>query len=437
MADYGSMSVVQLQPLVQQTQQGIAQLAEVVKKWDATATALESSGNSLTSQTNALHGNWDDSGGDTFAASSTADATDLKKTADKMKSANVAQQQQQLSQLAQQAMTAIENFMKSPAALLTAMLAPPPAEVLGPVTQLAQALPKFGQAMVQAVQDAQGKWPQAGGSQSPGGGSPSASPASAGGGGGGGAGSGDQQGGGQQGQGQGQGQDGQGQDQGGGGGGGGDLAGQDPSLQGGTATPTLPPPTTTPLPTTPTPPPSTPLTPFAPIGGFGGGGKGIGGGGAGGGGGGGIGGPKNIPVAAAPIKATAAPSVGTAPSLSGTGTPASSGTTGATGGYSGIPPMMPFAGHGGANGVPKSGNGPRSVTGRGPKPSSRVPGLPPSLQGKSGTVDRNAFGTPAKPTRRERVEDTGTLQLLDEEMWQVDETPAAGNDAAPVRRLLQ
>ncbi|WP_163567594.1 hypothetical protein [Fodinicola feengrottensis] len=199
----------------------------------------------------------------------------------------------------------------------------------------------------------------------------------------------------------------------------------DPSLQGDTSTPTLPPPTITPPNPVPLPNNPTTLPPFMPLGGLG---KGLGGGGGpigggGGGVGGGGGGPKNIAVAASPFKATTAPTVGSAPTLSQSGTGGLSSPTTGVGSAGGIPPMMPMQGGGGAGGGLKSGNGPRAITGRGPKPTSRVPGLPRSLQGKAGSVDRNAFPAPAKPTRRQRAEDVPTLQLLDEEMWQVDETP--------------
>lgn len=455
--NYMGMSAKTLQPIVTQTQTAIEGLRDVVGKWAQGISTLTVASESLTNQTTALHGHWGDAGGDAFAVSSANDVKDMTTTAQAMVDAKVGELYVALTEAAKGAVDAINTVMGAAAAATAggtgggpggqaaagaaalvspADLVPPPEPIPAAMQALIAAMPPMGTAMVQALANAQGKWPPGAGQDGPGsspsaspGATPGGSPTDAG------AQQGGQQAGGQQ----------AGGEQAGGEQAGGEQPGQEgavppggePGLQGGPAAPVLPPPTTTPLPPfTPSTPPTTPLTPFTPIGGIGGG---IGGGGGGGiGGGGGGGGPKNIPVAASPLKAAATPAIGVAPSLSGSsvGGTASTGTAGA-GGYGGMP-MMPMSGMGGGGGGgPKPGTGPRSVTGRGGKPSSSVPGLPPTLQGKAGSVDRNAFPAPSKPTLRERNEDTGKLELLDEEMWQVDETPAASNEAAPVRRLLQ
>lgn len=443
--NYMGMSAKTLQPIVTQTQQAITGLQAVVEKWGEAIQNLDAAAGSLTNQTNALHGHWADDGGDSFATSAQADANDMTATSATMNLANIPGLYHTLTEAAKGAVEAINTVISTagPSGVTARQVGgasvevspadkvPPPSPIPETMLALIEEMPKMGEAMVQALANAQGKWPP-GASQDAPGSSPSASPGATPGGSptDAGAQQGGQQAGGEQAGGEQAGGEQPGQE-------GAVPPGGEPGLQGGPAAPVLPPPTTTPLPPfTPSTPPTTPLTPFTPIGGMGGG---IGGGGGGGiGGGGGGGGPKNIPVAASPLKAAATPAIGVAPSLSGSsvGGTASTGTAGA-GGYGGMP-MMPMSGMGGGGGGgPKPGTGPRSVTGRGRKPSSNVPGLPPTLQGKAGSVDRNAFPAPSKPTLRERNEDTGKLELLDEEMWQVDETPAASNEAAPVRRLLQ
>jgi hypothetical protein len=422
------------QKLAEETSQGLQGLQSVVGKWSEAAGNLTQSAGNLTTTTNALHADWQDPAGQDFANAANKDASDMKAVAQAMNPTKVSQDYAQLGEQLNKVIQAINTAMKNPLALLL----PPPGEVVAGFAALGKLMTAFGQNMLNSVQNAQGKWPQSGGSNSSNNGSNSnASSASN-------AAQAQGQGGGdQQAQQGGAAQDGgaqAGQDQQGQGAGadpgavpGGMDPGGDPSLQGDTPMPVLPPPTTIPPVTPLTPPPSTSM-PFMPIGGLGGaGGGGIKGGGGGIGGGGG--GPKSIPSAAVPMKASTITPAGAAPTLSSTTGGTAGGTSGTTGGsMGGIPPMMPMTPGGGGTTAPKSGNGTRMGGGRGPKRSSAVPGLPASLKGKSGTVDRNAFPAPAKPTRRERAEDIPTLQLLDEEMWQVDETP----DASPtqVRRLL-
>jgi hypothetical protein len=222
-------------------------------------------------------------------------------------------------------------------------------------------------------------------------------------------------------------------------------AGADPSLAGGlsggapTPTPNLPPG----LGTTPPPVPGGTGTvpPFIPpIGGLGGAprGGGLGGGFGGGGGGGGVripgvglgggvsGGQTSIPAAGATVSVPTQPTQAGAPAVP-QGPPVGGGTAGAGG--SGVPPMMPPMGGmgagmgGGGSAGPGSGAAQRPVNGR-PRGDGRTPGLPPVLSGKAGKADANAFAARARRSTVETDVPT-TVQLIDEDLWQVDRSAGA------------
>jgi hypothetical protein len=249
-----------------------------------------------------------------------------------------------------------------------------------------------------------------------------------------------------------------------------------PTLPGGPGGPPLPPPGGLPL--LPLAPPGTnglgnglprkppvlpPLPPLGGKGGLGGGpggglgggpgrglGGGLGGGGLGGLGGGGLGGggldggrgigegglgklggDQPIPRAGNETSAPAQPGVGRPP-----GSPTALGSTpgSATGGSPGgtPPPMMPpgamgGAGGGGRGGKPGAG-AIRPVNRKRRSADDETPGVPIGLRGKAGRSLPGAFPMPAATNRRrkdERERPAETLQLLDEELWKVEEAEAA------------
>lgn len=224
------------------------------------------------------------------------------------------------------------------------------------------------------------------------------------------------------------------------------AAGGDPSLAGGLtggappSTPTLPPGLGT---TPPAVPPGGPGTvpPFIPpVGGLGGAPRpgGFGGGGFGGGGGGGSrvpgvglgggasGAQTSIPAAGATVSAPTQPTQAGAPAIPQG--PTTGGGTTAAGGAGGVPPMMPpmggmGAGMGGGGGTgPGSGAAQRPVNGR-PRGDGRTPGLPPVLSGKAGKADANGFAVRGRRSTVETDVPT-TVQLIDEDLWQVGDRPA-------------
>ncbi|GAB3460369.1 hypothetical protein [Actinophytocola sediminis] len=171
--------------------------------------------------------------------------------------------------------------------------------------------------------------------------------------------------------------------------------------------------------------------------GSGGGGSGVGGVGVSAGGFGAGAGSPTIPAASTPVQApaTAAPAVA-AP----TTPPGLSSTTGGTamGGGGGMPPMMPpmGMGAGGAGGGPGAGTGSRaSGNGRNNRRKDVVtPGLPVMLSGKAGWADVNAFAGRGRRQTEESDVPT-TVQLIDEDLWQVDQKPAADERiTAPTHR---
>jgi hypothetical protein len=162
------------------------------------------------------------------------------------------------------------------------------------------------------------------------------------------------------------------------------------------------------------------------------------------GGGGGIGGGPGgatIPAAAVPFQAppTAGPA-GAAPTTPPTLAAASGASAAAGGGAGGMPPMMPPMGMGGMGGG--SGGGPGSGAASRPSGSNNknrrkevvTPGLPMMLSGKAGQADMNAFAGRGRKQVAESDVPT-TVQLIDEDLWQVEQKPAADERvAAPVRR---
>ena len=218
----------------------------------------------------------------------------------------------------------------------------------------------------------------------------------------------------------------------------------DPSLAGGLgAAPTIPPPTLPPA--TPLGPPVVPggggpMMPMIPPAFPGAGIRGGGGGGGGGFGGGGripgvsIGGSAasgSIPAAGPTVSTPPVPTAGTAPAAQGGPTAAQS-TTGAGGG---IPPMMPpmggAAAGGGRGGGPGSGAAQRP--GRNRRRDEPTPGLPAVLSGKAGKADLHAFTARTRATAPESDVPT-TVQLIDEDLWQVAEpapAPVVAAEAFP------
>ncbi|GAB2678114.1 hypothetical protein [Kribbella swartbergensis] len=176
------------------------------------------------------------------------------------------------------------------------------------------------------------------------------------------------------------------------------------------------------------------------------GGGGVGGGGGGGGGGKigafgvgkhGIGGvldsstgrPEND-TSNAPAQAARQLNRGPLPSVPPAPTPPSAGAPAATsspvGGSSMPPPMMPPMLGGAGEGKPKPGTASPVLQGKG-GPKNRMPGVPPKLRGRSGKTDTaNGFAVPASARRSRAVEaeKLDTVQLLDEEVWAVEQ-PAA------------
>jgi hypothetical protein len=150
------------------------------------------------------------------------------------------------------------------------------------------------------------------------------------------------------------------------------------------------------------------------------------GGGVGGGGGG------TIPSAATPYQPpTSAGPSGAAPGLSS----AAGGTAGGSG-AGGVPPMMPPMGMGGAGAGGGPGAGTTARSGGNNKNRRKevvTPGLPVMLSGKAGQPDLGAF---AGRGRRQVAESDvpTTVQLIDEDLWQVEQKPVDEQVAAPIRR---
>lgn len=221
--------------------------------------------------------------------------------------------------------------------------------------------------------------------------------------------------------------------------------GVEPGLSGGGGTaPTMPPGLTAgtvPPPTTGGPTPMMPIGPGAAFGSAAGGTRG--------GGGGGGGGPRvpgvsvgnsQIPAAASPVGSASAPTAPAGPAAPGTLAPTGGGAGAGGGGGGGMPPMMPPMGGGmgaAAAGLGGGGGGPGGPGGLSrprdrKRDNGQTPGMPGLLSGKAGKADQNAF-------RRNRTVESDiptTVQLIDEDLWQVEEkAPAVVDQPAPVRRV--
>ncbi|WP_350279202.1 hypothetical protein [Kribbella sp. HUAS MG21] len=189
-----------------------------------------------------------------------------------------------------------------------------------------------------------------------------------------------------------------------------------------------------------------------PVGGVpvpGGLGRGIGGGGLGGGlggaGGGGVGkadlpkaggvggvtGDKPIARAGEQLSPQPAPSGGRAP-----GSPAGTGLAGTpaagAGAGGGVPPMMPpgagmgAGGSGGRAGKSGAAGTIRPVGRKRDRQNDETPGVPVGLRGKAGKDLPGAFPVaPVTARRRPEKAPAETLQLLDEDLWKVEDEPAA------------
>lgn len=183
-------------------------------------------------------------------------------------------------------------------------------------------------------------------------------------------------------------------------------------------------------------------------GGFGGGGGGGGFGGGGVGGGGGIktpeksglnlpgAGERQIPRAGEQVTQPQPLSGGRPPATTGGATVGGSSPAGT--GAGGVPPMMPpggmAPGTGGGNRAGKPGAGTvRPVGRKRDRQQGDTPGIPAGLRGKAGRELPGAFPTAPASTRRRHEDEAETLQLLDEELWKVEETTVA--PAAQPRRL--
>jgi hypothetical protein len=227
----------------------------------------------------------------------------------------------------------------------------------------------------------------------------------------------------------------------------------DPSLSGGLgAAPTVPPvnfPPNIPPPVTSVPGGGGLGLPLVPSAGFG---IGVRGGGGGVGGGGRIpgvnfgagptgAGSNTIAAAATPVQPPTTPVQAAAPVTPGLATQIGGAPGGPGGGMPMMPPMggagMGAAAGGGSGGGPgpggvqRPGNGRRRDRDGGP-----TPGMPVALSGKAGRFDPHAFSVRSRAVESEH--DPSTVQLIDEDLWQVSDTapaPVVGEQQAPVRRV--
>jgi hypothetical protein len=132
-------------------------------------------------------------------------------------------------------------------------------------------------------------------------------------------------------------------------------------------------------------------------------------------------------IGVAPLAAAQAP---TPPPATGSG---AAGTTTGTGMGRMMPPMMmpPVGGGTGAGNSPKPGTPDNRDAGHRNRPLRAVPGVPPRLRGRSEKLAGTpAFlGGPGRPAaRRDSDDPDSTPQLLDEELWQVEQAPSPVTD---------
>lgn len=105
----------------------------------------------------------------------------------------------------------------------------------------------------------------------------------------------------------------------------------------------------------------------------------------------------------------------------------SSGSPSGAGRFGGVPPMVPpmGAGVGSNSGQPKPGNGKGTEATKG-KPQRGTPGVPAKLRGSA--PERAGSAVPRSSRRRD--DEPTTIELLDEEVWQVDQN-AGGTVTRP------
>ncbi|MGI5212370.1 hypothetical protein [Plantactinospora sp. CA-290183] len=160
---------------------------------------------------------------------------------------------------------------------------------------------------------------------------------------------------------------------------------------------------------------------FGGSGGFGGGVAGVG--------------SSSLPQAAAPVgvPAQVAPS-GPPPALP---TAAATGASATAGGAPMMPPPMmpPMAGAqpgGGGGAGPGSGAARSGATGRSRGPQNPTPGMPALLSGKAGKGNPQA--APVRPRRIRESDAPSTVELIDEDLWQVDKRAEEPRPASRIRR---
>lgn len=147
---------------------------------------------------------------------------------------------------------------------------------------------------------------------------------------------------------------------------------------------------------------------------------------------------RQIPQAAKPGPSSTPLSGGQAPGAAGFsgGGPSAA----QAGGAGGVPPMMPppmMPGGMGGGRTARTGGPVRSGGPGRARPGGPPPGVPAALRGRTGRPDATGMVPAAaaadRNRRRQRSDDVNTLQLLDEELWTVDNTtPEAQQEA---RRL--
>ena len=98
-----------------------------------------------------------------------------------------------------------------------------------------------------------------------------------------------------------------------------------------------------------------------------------------------------------------------------------------------MPPMGMGGGGAGAGGGPGSGTASRPGNNKNRRKEVVTPGLPVMLSGKAGMADMNAFAGRGRKQVAESDVPT-TVQLIDEDLWQVEQKPADEAVVAPVRR---
>jgi len=134
----------------------------------------------------------------------------------------------------------------------------------------------------------------------------------------------------------------------------------------------------------------------------------------------------SIPKAGTAVAASAPSAAGQAPaSAETTGAQTANRPLGTSGTTPMMPPMAGGLGGAGAGGAPRAGTADPAA--RRERPPRTVPGVPPKLRGRAGKLDgKSTFLTPpgrSTPGRRDEDSESTTVQLLDEDLWQVETRP--------------